>query len=318
MSWVQSLAAYACARLPHADAVRVLRAYPMGRGASNATYAVEFEVACDGRRWPWPCVLRLERGEGLLAPYNVERQFRTVRAVRRAGIPAPAAFWYESSPSVLGARFYLMERVEGRSLPTFWFPREGEEVEAVAEALVAIHSLDWRRAGLAFLAEGVPRDPLGTDLAGWRERARRRGVEGHQLVVALGERLRRDQPADARLSLLHGDPNPGNFLLREGRVAAVLDWELAAIGDPRSDLGFYAALQTVFFAPPPVPGVTPLSLAYERVIGRPLHDLAYYEGVGLYKLAIALAGPLGLGAFFATRETIERRLADLFGPRWAA
>ncbi|HEY8476586.1 MAG TPA: phosphotransferase family protein [Chloroflexota bacterium] len=320
MSWVASLAAYARARLRHADEVRVLRAHPMGRGASNATYAVEFEVACEGRRWPWPCVLRLERGEGLLAPYDVERQFRTVCAVRRAGVPAPAVFWLERDPSYLGARFYLMERVEGRSLPTFWFPAQGAEVAAVAETLAQIHAVDWRRSGLAFLAEtgDGELDPLEADLAAWRERARRRGVAGHQLLVALGERLRRDQPTDARVSLLHGDANPGNFLLRGGRVVAVLDWELASLGDPRSDLGFYAALQTVFFAPPPVPGVTSLSRAYEEVTGTPLHDLAYYEALGLYKLAVALAGPLGLGAFFATRETIERRLADLFGPRWAA
>ena len=69
----------------------------------------------------------------------------------------------------------------------------------------------------------------------------------------------RHEPADARHALLHGDPNPGNYLIRDGRAVAVIDWELAGVGDPRSDLGFYAALLTIFGDWPSSDGETELS-----------------------------------------------------------
>jgi aminoglycoside phosphotransferase (APT) family kinase protein len=119
--------------------------------------------------------------------------------------------------------------------------------------------------------------------------------------------------------LLHGDPNPGNYLLDGDSVAAVVDWELAAVGDPRSDLGFYAALLTVFGGMPGEGGQTLLSSAYEGVTGRRLHNLAYYEALGLYKMMVVLAGWGGRapGLGFFGMEAVSRRLSTLLGPRWA-
>ncbi|GBD23745.1 Putative aminoglycoside phosphotransferase [bacterium HR29] len=319
MRLASALEAFLHERLPAAEAVRVVAFRALPRGASNATWAVDLHIECAGAACDLACVLRLQREYGLLAPYDVLREHRVLRALDRAGVPVPRPLWAAARCEGIEAPFFLMLRVEGRSLPAFWYPAEGSELRAIAAQLAAIHALDWERAGLAFLVpEAAGRDPLACDLAGWRIRAAARGLEGHPLLVALGETLRRERPSDLRLGLLHGDPNPGNFILRGEEVAAVVDWELAALGDPRSDLGFYAALQTVFFAPPPVPGVTPLSRAYEDVTGVRLPDLAYFEALGLFKLAIVMAGVGGWGAFFSARETIERRLCELLGPRWAA
>jgi len=319
VTWRRALESFLRQRLPAADAVRVEAAWHLPRGASNTTLALDLRVECEGTVSELPCVLRVQREHGLLAPYDVLREHRVLRALDRAGIPVPRPLWAAPRCDGIEAPFFLMLRVEGRSLPAFWYPSGGPELKAIAAQLAAIHALDWRRAGLGFLASAdAPRDPLACDLAAWRTRAAARGLEGHPLLVALGEVLRRQRPRDLRLALLHGDPNPGNFLLRGEQVAAVVDWELAALGDPRSDLGFYAALQTLFFAPPAVPGVTPLSLAYEGVTGAPLGELAYFEALGLYKLAIVMAGSGGWGGFFTARETIERRLCELLGPRWAA
>jgi aminoglycoside phosphotransferase (APT) family kinase protein len=99
----------------------------------------------------------------------------------------------------------------------------------------------------------------------------------------------------------------------------VVDWELAAIGDPRSDLGFYAALLTVFGGMPGEGGATLLSSAYETATGRALNDLAYYEAFGLYKMMVVLAGWSGrsAGMGFFGMEAVSRRLSTLLGPRWA-
>jgi aminoglycoside phosphotransferase (APT) family kinase protein len=188
--------------------------------------------------------------------------------------------------------------------------------------LASIHSVDWRAAGLQFLAaEPDPPTPLAAEAGAWRQRAERLRISRAPLVVALGEWLRANEPADARFALLHGDPNPGNYLFSGNTVTAVLDWELAAIGDPRSDLGFYAALHTVFGGFAGFAGRTLLSEAYEEVTGRPLHNLDYYEAFGLYRMAIVTAGWAGRfgGASSGhSMDAIARRLAVLFGPRWEA
>lgn len=317
MTWRSALETYLRRVLPAADEVRLAAVRALPRGASNVSLAVDIRIECADRAFLLPCVLRLQRETGLLAPYDVLREHRLLRALDRAGFPVPRPLWAAARCDGLESPFFFMVRVEGRSLPTFWYPSQCPELELIAGQLAAIHNADWRRLGLDFLEEEGGTDPLEADLAQWRRRAAARNLDSHPLILALADVLRRQQPSDRQVSLLHGDPNPGNFLLHGGRVVAVLDWELASLGDPRSDLGFYAALQTVFLAPPSVPGVTSLSRAYEAVTGTPLRDLAYYEALGLYKLAIIMAGSGGWAGFFTARETIERRLCELLGPRWA-
>lgn len=318
MTWRTALEAYLRSMLTSADEVRLAAVRALPQGASNTTLAVDVHIECASCTFLLPCVLRLQRTSGLLAPYDVLREHRLLRILDRAGFPVPRPLWGAGRCDGLETPFFFMLRVEGRSLPAFWYPSQCPELQLIASQLAAIHSADWRRLGLDFLDEGGGIDPLEAELDQWRRRAIVRNVDGHPLLLALADVLRRQQPRDGRVALLHGDPNPGNFLLHDGRVSAVLDWELASLGDPRSDLGFYAALQTMFLAPPPVPGVTSLSLAYEAVTGTPLRDLAYYEALGLYKLAIVMAGSGGWTGFFTARERIERRLYELLGPRWAA
>src|SRR5690606_35937028 len=141
-----------------------------------------------------------------------------------------------------------------------------------------------------FLAVDHNRGPLAAEIAAWHDRAERLRISRAPMVVALGEWLRANEPADARMALLHGDPNPGNYLFRGESVVAVLDWELAALGDPRSDLGFYAALHTVFGGMSGPGGRTLLSDAYEAATGQTQHNLEYYEAFGLYRMAVVTAG----------------------------
>jgi aminoglycoside phosphotransferase (APT) family kinase protein len=322
VDWRTALLAYIAARLPSADSVEFSRLLAMPAGASNETVGVDLRVTCDGHALDVPLVLRPQRSDGILAPYDVGRQFRVMRALAQTAVPVPGVCWFEPSSEVLGAPFYFMERVRAETLPLFWYG-PSERLRAAALTLAAIHDVDWRSAGLSFLlpdaGHAVP-SPAQCELASWRHRAETMRMSRAPMLVALGEFLSANEPADARHALLHGDPNAGNYLFRGNTVAAVVDWELAAIGDPRSDLGFYAALGAVFGGMPGANGQTELSHAYEQVTGARLYDLDYYEAFGLYRMAIVMsgwAGRLGGGGYYGM-DAIARRLSVLLGPRWAA
>ena len=324
MTWAEQLAAYLGERLPAAEAVAVERVIPMTRGASNETVGLDLAVTCEGRVTTLPLVLRPQRTGGVLAPYDVHRQFRVMRCLGRSAVPVPPVAWYEPDTSVLGAPFYLMGRLEGRSLPMFTYGGPSPELTAVASALAGVHAVDWRALGLdSLLPEGsdvaVPPSPIACDLDLWRQRSELRGLGGDALLIALADFLRKEEPADARHALIHGDPNPGNYLIADGRVVGVVDWELTAIGDPRADLGFYAALLTLFGGRPARSSRTELAEAYEGATGEKLRDLEFYEAAGLYKMAIIMAGWGGLGVGWGGYgfEAIARRLDALLGARWA-
>jgi aminoglycoside phosphotransferase (APT) family kinase protein len=322
VDWRAKLLAYLAERLPSADSIEFSRLGAMPAGASNETVGLDLRVTCDGHTFDVPLVLRPQRSDGILAPYDVGRQFAVMRALARTAVPVPPVCWYEPSAEVLGAPFYFMQRVRAETLPLFWYG-PSERLLAAASALAEIHAVDWRAVGLSFLLpDGAARplpSPSQCELASWRERAAIVRMGRAPLLVALGEFLASNEPADARHALLHGDPNAGNYLFQGNTIAAVVDWELAAIGDPRSDLGFYAALGAVFGGMPRTDSHTVLSDAYEAVTGTTMHELDYYEALGLYRMAIVMsgwAGRLGGGGYFGM-DAIARRLAVLLGPQWA-
>lgn len=319
MDWRSRLTTYLAGKLPSAERVEIVRVRHMPAGASNETVGLDAEVECDGRSFIVPLVFRPQRRGGILAPYDVSRQFRVMRALQATPVPVPPTLWYEPDESVFGAPFFFMRRIEGETLPLFWYGSRSPRLYSIAEALAEVHRVDWQRRRLDFLLDGAaPASPVEAELAAWRTRHERAGLAGHGLSDELYAYLVRNEPADARLAMLHGDPNPGNYLVQGDDVAAVLDWELAAIGDPRSDLGFYAALLTIFTGARPERGHTVLSAAYTEVTGETLANLDYYEAVGLYKMAVVMAGWMGSVSMGYGLEAITSRLSELLGPRWAA
>jgi aminoglycoside phosphotransferase (APT) family kinase protein len=318
MPWREALERYLQQRLPSAAGLQIARTGHMPAGASNDTIALDLACECDGHRFEVPLVLRPQRADGILAPYDVARQFAIMRALARSAVPVPAVAWFEPDATAIGAPFFVMQRLQGETLPLFWYGAATPRLASVAAMLATIHAVDWQTLGLGFLLPGDgATSPLACDLEPWHPRATRAGLRHHPFLVALGTYLQRNEPADARNALLHGDPNPGNYLLRGDDVVAVLDWEVAAIGDPRSDLGFYAALLTVFGGMPGKAGRTLLSDAYEQAIGRRLDNLDYYEAVGLYKMAIVMSRWAGHPGLAFGLDTIARRLDSVLGPAWA-
>ena len=132
MDWRDQLVAYLHTRLPSAEEISLGRLSGMPAGASNETIGVDLHVRCDGQETIVPMVLRPEKTDGILAPYDIKRQFRVMRALSRTNVPVPAVAWYEPNPAIIGAPFFFMTRERGETLPLFWYGGQGTRLRAVA------------------------------------------------------------------------------------------------------------------------------------------------------------------------------------------
>ena len=117
--------------------------------------------------------------------------------------------------------------------------RRGILPDSFTATLVALHTLDWRAAGLDFL--GVPEpgaDFARREIARWRRLVDLSGLEPDPVLVDVLAWLEADPPSTERLVLVHGAYRTGNLLIHDDRVAAVLDWETQVIGDPMYDVAY--------------------------------------------------------------------------------
>ena len=193
--------------------------------------------------------LRRDPGNALLRETSdLAEQFRVLRCLESTDVPAPRAHWYEPDPEVLGAPALIMEKVPGEC-PSPW-RRAGRQFYAEAaergilpisftDALVAIHTADWRAAGLDFLGVPEPGDGFARrEIATWRALIEASGHPGHPILDDLIGWLEANAPETDTLTLVHGAYRTGNVLIADDEVSAVLDWELQVIGDPMYDVAY--------------------------------------------------------------------------------
>jgi aminoglycoside phosphotransferase (APT) family kinase protein len=193
--------------------------------------------------------LRRDPGNALLREMSdLATQFEVLRCLDDTAVPAPHPYYFEADTTVLGAPFLVMEKVPG-VCPSPWgrdgrrfyddAAKRGVLPDSFTDTLVALHTLDWRAAGLEFL--GVP--DAGTEfarreIAKWRALIDATGIEPDPVLTDLICWLERNMPAAERLVLVHGAYRTGNLLIDGDRVAAVLDWETEVIGDPMYDVAY--------------------------------------------------------------------------------
>ena len=184
--------------------------------------------------------MRREPEDGLLAPYDIEGQYRLHEAlVRLGGVPVPGLRWLELDPSVLGMPFYVMDRVDGH-VPVQWKPDDPIAFpdEAARRSSASSSSTRWRRSTRSTGARpGCParatRSPTGSGCSTRPCWSRCRCCARRSPGCA------RTRRAPAASRSCHGDYRIGNFILgADRRIAAVLDWELAHVGDPVEDLAW--------------------------------------------------------------------------------
>jgi aminoglycoside phosphotransferase (APT) family kinase protein len=262
-------------------------------GRSNLTYEL------DGR---W-IVRRPPLGHVLATAHDMGREHRVLSALADSPVPVPPTVLYCPDPDVIGAPFYVMEKVEGAvyrtpddALAALGPQRAAALAEHLIEVLAELHRLDPGEYGLGDF--GRPEGFLERQVRRWRQQldaSRSREVEG---IDELAERIATGIPATQRHSVVHGDYRLDNVIVgADARVAAVLDWEMSTLGDPLTDVG----LLRVYWTGGGGGGLaslggTPL-VPVEQALGwytarseLDLTPLPWYEAFGCFKLAVILEG----------------------------
>jgi aminoglycoside phosphotransferase (APT) family kinase protein len=228
--------------------VQVGRVWRAEGGFSNETWFVDV-ITGDGAD---TVVLRREALVGPLEPYDLGREAALVEALHASDVPVPAIRMFCPDLDVIGSPFMVMERVEGpvpdyRSLPEYepWQAAENrsEMARELIRVLEAIQRVDVENAPLAELLASPSGDqPPVVGRIQWILEKLEYQVGSGAVLPVLREAagwLRANAPALAgRAVLVHGDYKVGNFIWSGNSVVAILDWELAGIGDPLEDVGY--------------------------------------------------------------------------------
>ena len=248
---LKSLAAYMRGRVPGFDPKLPLSARQFSHGQSNPTYLISQSQGKRTARW----VLR-KKPPGKLLPsaHMVEREYAIMRSLYRTRVPVPVTYCLCRDASVVGTPFYIMEYVQGRvfldpALPKLAKRERFAVYQAMIQVLADLHNVDVDAVGLSHFrrrpkAGSARRSYAERQLTRWSRQfeASRTGdatPEMDKLISSLGSLLPRDASIFAD-SLVHGDFRLDNMIFHptEPRVLAVLDWELATVGHPLSDLAY--------------------------------------------------------------------------------
>lgn len=274
-------------------------------GSSNLTYRVEDAA---GR----VMILRRPPAAAVLASaHDVGREHKIMESLRSTKVPVPQPLALCKDAEVIGAPFYVMSYEEGLILRTRQLALDlggagcGRAAKSFFETLAAIHELDPGSCGLGDLSR--THGYVERQLKRWLQQYRN-SLTGppNPLVVALHDRLAAQVPdeADDGGHLVHGDYHIDNVVM-DGQlhVKAVLDWELATLGDPIADLAwalmFWARpgdelvmMQEAVTAAPGFPERDEAASIYARAAGRTLDTLPYFSVFTLWKLACLIQGSL--------------------------
>jgi len=246
------------ARAAGAERLDVLRWEKLSGGAIQQNIALDARVHggefAGERCW----VVRTDAASQVGVSRSRGEEFALLRAAHAAGVRVPRPLWHRGPGE--GPDFFVMERVPGVAAghrltkDDTLVPDRAALARELGANLARIHTIRPPRADLAFLGE-PPADPALERVAYYRAALDALGTAGVQPVLEWGLRwCERHAPAPSPPVLLHRDYRTGNYLVHEGRVAAVLDWEFAGWGDAREDIGWFFARCWRFAAPARVAG----------------------------------------------------------------
>ena len=186
-----------------------------------------------------PCIL-LAQVAGKHVESDTAEEYRILRAMSGHGLCAPAALALDARGAVVGGPALVLERIGGQASVVEFLKLDTvtgrTATAALAKAIAGVHAFDWAAAGL------TARSPLDEILL-WESRFLAHRLEPLPALAHLFRWLKAHIPPPTRLSLIHGDLRPGNFLFDGGKINTLLDWEMAHIGDPAEDIAWvYRAL----------------------------------------------------------------------------
>jgi aminoglycoside phosphotransferase (APT) family kinase protein len=279
-------------------------------GMSNLTYVVTPEGGPTGRDENAAVILRRPpTGAVLATAHDMAREHRVISALGATDVPVPRTLHLCTDESVLGAPFYVMERVVGihvvQEMPP-GYADEPAQRRAVGESLIDVladlHGVDYDAVGLSEF--GRPEGFAARQVRRWTKQWDATRDRDRPALDALGARLARTVPTAQRSSVLHGDYRLDNCLLdptTPGRIRAVLDWEMSTLGDPLTDLGMMfvywpeageerATTLSPVTTLPGFPTRREIMARYADRTGADLSDLNWYVGFAFFKFAAIMAG----------------------------
>jgi aminoglycoside phosphotransferase (APT) family kinase protein len=268
-------------------------------GKSNLTYRVT-----DGTRSV--VVRRPPLGHVLATAHDMGREYRVISALQDTPVPVPETYVWCADDAALGAPFYVMSLVDGvpyrseSELKVLGESRTRLIGERLVDTLAALHSVDVTSVGLSDF--GRPEGFLGRQVRRWGQQldaSRTRDVAGiDELRTRLGERI----PAEGPGTVVHGDYRLDNVLVTPAdEIGAVVDWEMATLGDPLTDVALLLTYQRiaalgvgagVSTAPRAAgfPSRDDIVHRYAARTGRDLGHLGFYEALACFKLGVVLEG----------------------------
>ena len=278
----------------------------IGDGRSNLTYLVR----AGGHAW---VLRRPPLGHVLPTAHDMAREFRVLSALAETDVPAPRPLALCEDLTYNGTPFYVMEYKPGviisEALPSGYAETAEERRRlsiALVDALVRLHAVDYGAVGLGDF--GRPEGYLERQVRRWSEQWERSKTRELPAIDELIRRLRAALPESPPPTIVHGDYRLGNMILAPddpGRVEAILDWEMATLGDPLADLGYTLIFWGETADPPDVLAIhramevtaqtgflsrDELVAEYAWRSGRSVAAVDFYQVLAAYKLAVITEG----------------------------
>jgi aminoglycoside phosphotransferase (APT) family kinase protein len=286
------------------ELVDPVRAELISGGRSNLTYGL---TGADGHR----VVLRRPPAGGILATaHDMTREWRFISALRGTSVPVPEPLALADS-DVLGVPFYVMSYVDGQVLhgavDAQALSSEARHCAAASliDTMALLHQLDIDAVGLGDIARRE--DYVGRQLRRWKRQWDQSCCTDITAVDAAYERLAAAVPPQRHAGIVHGDFRLGNMICgMDGQIRAVLDWELATLGDPLADLGWLlnwwvepGEMSSTVVIPAAQPSVLPgfpprqwLISRYQEGSGADLSRIGFYVAFANWRGACISAGVL--------------------------
>jgi aminoglycoside phosphotransferase (APT) family kinase protein len=291
-------------------------------GHSNLTYLLRLGDA----EW---VLRRPPFGNQVKSAHDMGREYRVLSRLSMVYPPAPRPVLYCDDPAILGAPFYVMERRHGivlrRQLPPGCVidPATARRLStALIDNLALLHGLDYRAAGMGDL--GRPEGYVTRQVTGWTERYARARTDQLPAIDRVAGWLADRLPPESGAALVHNDYKYDNLVLDPNdltKIVAVLDWEMATVGDPLMDLGTTLGywveasdplpLQHAAFGPSALPGSLTrheLAARYAEQSGRDVSNVLYFYAFGLFKIAVIIQQ---IYARYVRGHTRDARFAQL-------